>query len=36
MLNVVFLKFKKTVRTKENFNAEDSYGTFRVFDLWNF
>lgn len=36
MLNVVFLKFKKTVRTKENFNAEDFYGTFRVFDLWNF
>ena len=33
MLNVVFLKFKKRVRTKENFNAEDFYGTFRVFDL---
>lgn len=36
MLNIVFLKFRKTVRTKENFNAEDSYGMFRVFDLWNF
>ncbi len=36
MLNIVFLKFGKTVRTKENFNAEDSYGMFRVFDLWNF
>lgn len=33
MLNIVFLKFRKTVRTKENFIAEDSYGTFRVFDL---
>jgi hypothetical protein len=33
MLNVVFLKFKKRVRSKENFNAEDFYGTFRVFDL---
>lgn len=33
MLNIVFLKFRKRVRTKENFNAEDSYGMFRVFDL---